>query len=1322
MNATPQPRLRAAGRAALWAALLILACAGAAAAAVAWLASTTAGLVAAVRLANALAPMKLEVEGAHGSLRAGFRFARLRVSVADTEVELHDASARIADFAVRPWRVDFETLTAARVAVRVRPSPLPLPPLQTIGSPVATRVQSLQIGQFVLHVGADGNTTEIAAREIEGTIALDADGYRIEQGTFTFGARDAPLAATVRGSLAARRPFALTARGTLGSRLLDEPVQASLAAEGSLERFEVTASVTGGGARGMLAATVASFATPALQSLRADLSGIDPRVWAAAAPRATLHVQADLRPLEGAPFGLAGSARVANGAPGPIDADRIPVRGAAGRVHWRADELRIDDAEVALVRGSARGWFALRFGARTQWQTEARLSAVDPSAIHGRLRPLRVDGRLSAQRAGAASQVVAELRHRGDFDATLALDLNANERQVRLNRASLALGDGRLEAAGDIGLAGTRSVRLTGNVVAFDPGRLVEGLNARINGEFALDGHLQPQPSGRVDLRLSDSVAFGRPIGGRASASLSETQELALDLDLALRSARLRAAGGLGAPDRVLRVELDAPALDELALPVKGALTARVTLRGDWRAPAVDARLQANGLRAGRQTIDDLRLLLEYGGGTDGALSLRAELAGHRFAGNPLASLRTATLAVDGRLGEHTVRLDAVYDETQNARLVAQGGWSQARWRGHLTEASAGAPFALELLEAAPLEAGRATLRLGPARLQAFGAAISQLRLEAGGGELATSGRFDGFRPGELVTRRIVDVLPRGPREPLALRGAWRLRLGATADGELSIERAGGDLYAGAGSDTAMGLSDLRLQASLRANALAAEAHLRGERLGRLTGTLSARVERAAEAGWRLSPSQPWRIEADADLPSIAWVNSLASERVRANVRIDGAAAGRLTVEGTPANPLAAGAITGNGLRLAWIEQGVRLENGRLAARVEGDSVILDELRFAGPPRVRPADRRVAERMAKLEPGFVAASGRLKIPDLTGFVQVQAQRVPLLQRPDRWVVVTGGANIEFSPKRVQFNGAAAADAGFVDFSRPDLPTLSSDVIVIESAAAAREREPRVAFGFDLGLDPGAAFYLRGAGLDTRVAGAVRLRSEGKGIVRASGALTAEDGTYEGYGQKLRIARGRVNFQGPPENPGLDILALRTGLPPEAGEIGVSITRTAANPLIRLHSDPPLPDVQALSWLVLGRPAEQSGADNVALARAAIGLLAGGGEGLPTTLARQLGIDEISLRVGSVGEGSSLLPRSGVAGSLRGDRVGGGTTYGEIVTIGKRLNEALTVSYEQALAGAAGVVRVSYQLTRRLSLIARAGTENALDLVYSIAFD
>jgi translocation and assembly module TamB len=144
-------------------------------------------------------------------------------------------------------------------------------------------------------------------------------------------------------------------------------------------------------------------------------------------------------------------------------------------------------------------------------------------------------------------------------------------------------------------------------------------------------------------------------------------------------------------------------------------------------------------------------------------------------------------------------------------------------------------------------------------------------------------------------------------------------------------------------------------------------------------------------------------------------------------------------------------------------------------------------------------------------------------------------------------------------------------------------------------------------------------------------------------------------------------------------------------------------------------------LQTLSWLVLGRPAEQGGGDNIALARAAVGLLSGTGEGLPTTLARQLGIDDISVRSGQVGEGSSILPRRSVAGDVRSTSAAN-TTSAEIISIGKRFNDSLSVSYEQALTGAAGVVQLRYQLTRRISVIGRAGTDNGLDLVYSLAFD
>ena len=44
------------------------------------------------------------------------------------------------------------------------------------------------------------------------------------------------------------------------------------------------------------------------------------------------------------------------------------------------------------------------------------------------------------------------------------------------------------------------------------------------------------------------------------------------------------------------------------------------------------------------------------------------------------------------------------------------------------------------------------------------------------------------------------------------------------------------------------------------------------------------------------------------------------------------------------------------------------------------------------------------------------------------------------------------------------------------------------------------------------------------------------------------------------------------------------------------------------------------------------------------------------------------------------------------------------------------------SFEQALSGSDYFVALNYQLTRRLSIIARAGSTNALDLVYSLAFD
>src|SRR5690554_7185219 len=107
---------------------------------------------------------------------------------------------------------------------------------------------------------------------------------------------------------------------------------------------------------------------------------------------------------------------------------------------------------------------------------------------------------------------------------------------------------------------------------------------------------------------------------------------------------------------------------------------------------------------------------------------------------------------------------------------------------------------------------------------------------------------------------------------------------------------------------------------------------------------------------------------------------------------------------------------------------------------------------------------------------------------------------------------------------------------------------------------------------------------------------------------ATGSNAKEGGVYKGYGQDLTIDRGMINFHGELRNPGLNIVALRKGLEVEAG---VSVTGTARRPVIRLVSQPDVPDPAKLSWIMLGRaPSGEGGGDLAMLLPAAQAMLGG----------------------------------------------------------------------------------------------------------------
>jgi len=63
---------------------------------------------------------------------------------------------------------------------------------------------------------------------------------------------------------------------------------------------------------------------------------------------------------------------------------------------------------------------------------------------------------------------------------------------------------------------------------------------------------------------------------------------------------------------------------------------------------------------------------------------------------------------------------------------------------------------------------------------------------------------------------------------------------------------------------------------------------------------------------------------------------------------------------------------------------------------------------------------------------------------------------------------------------------------------------------------------------------------------------------------------------------------------------------------------------------------------------------------------------------------------------------------------------GPTNYA--VSVGKRINRNLVVGYEKSIVGLLNVGKLTYQLTKRISIETRTGSDNALDIFYGFSFD
>jgi len=558
----------------------------------------------------------------------------------------------------------------------------------------------------------------------------------------------------------------------------------------------------------------------------------------------------------------------------------------------------------------------------------------------------------------------------------------------------------------------------------------------------------------------------------------------------------------------------------------------------------------------------------------------------------------------------------------------------------------------------------------GPARIAALGGELAVGTFELSERRLETAGVASDLSLADALTAVGGDASAAGD---LRARGVWVVPRDPAQLGQVRLELASGDAQLGGAP---LGVRALGIDAALGASVAHVTASVSGERLGE--ATLRADL-RAAPGRALLARTSALDAQLDAEVSSIRALGGLLG----ISARVEGRASLALRAGGTAGKPALSGDVNGEALRFDWPTAGIALRDGKLTARLTTDTLHVDALSFTASK------------------GAISASGSAPLDGSPATLAWKAEGLRVLDRPDRNLEVSGDGSAKIGLRGVELRGELRADRGYLELPRTLQARLGDDVVVL-----GRERAPsaaqRARLDLDLMLDAGKDLRVVGSGLDTFLRGKLRVKTLADGTLVAFGEIDASRGTYRAFGQKLEIERGALIFNGAIDDPALDALALRKNLPVEAG---VELTGTLKSPLARLTSNPPVPDSEKLSWIVLGHGVSDASSADTALLQAAAATIFEGDSAVPISqrIARGVGLDEISLR--NTGE------RAQADASSRA------------VALGKRLTDKLYLEYEYGLEAASHLVRLHYALSRAFSVRAETtGETSNLGVNYRKSWD
>lgn len=378
------------------------------------------------------------------------------------------------------------------------------------------------------------------------------------------------------------------------------------------------------------------------------------------------------------------------------------------------------------------------------------------------------------------------------------------------------------------------------------------------------------------------------------------------------------------------------------------------------------------------------------------------------------------------------------------------------------------------------------------------------------------------------------------------------------------------------------------------------------------------------------------------------------------------------------------------------------LSGGLLAPQVNG-SLMLSGGEVSGPEL--PVSLEDLQIKALIAGENVQLDGRWKSGDagqgsLTGQVawtqtllvdlNLKGSRLPVTVEPYARLEAAPDLNISMNAGRLGISGKILIPKGTITIRElpPSTVKLSGDTVIV--GQQTEEGAPPMQMAMDIDVQVGQQqLSFTGFGLNADLVGRVHIGDN----LDTRGELNLNNGRYRAYGQRLTIRKARLLFAGPIDQPYLDVEAIR-----QTDDVvaGIRLSGSAEQPTTTVFSEPAMSQEQALSYLVLGRPLNNTGEDSNMMAQAALALGLAGSESTTGKLAKDLGIRDFELDTSGTGDKTNLVASG-------------------------KITDKLSLRYGVGVFEPANTIALRYMLSKKVYLEAASGLASSLDIFYKRDF-